>query len=255
MNKQPGIARHEKSVAVSMIDFDSRTAELHCLLQSCIRASHDEFLWTEFAHRSYPVIAGGVIKTIRRWTRPTLSLVEDLIQETYLKLFAENAQALRKFVCLEESALYGFLKVVACNVVHDHFRCMYSQKRGGGRPDETIEQAELATKMEEADRITTRRRGSGKVIATADSLRDDLQRRIMLQQIDTCLRNHLPEATFSRDYAIFWLHHGKGLTAKAISCVPSIGLTVKGVESALLRLSRLVRVKMATRPPPENLSL
>lgn len=255
MNKRPRIPGRERSVAMSMTDFDSQNTGLHCLLQDCIQASHDELLWTEFVQRSQPVIAGTVIKTIRRWARPTLSLEEDLTQETYLKLFADNAQALRKFVCHEENALYGFLKVVACNVVHDHFRCAYSQKRGGGRQDETIDQAELASKMEGADRITTRRRRSGKVTATAISLGDDLQRRIMLRQIDACLRSQLPVTTFSRDYTIFWLHYGKGLTAKAISCSRSIGLTVKGVESALLRLSRLVRAKMVSRALQQDLSL
>lgn len=253
MNKQRRITGRERSVAVSMIDSDSRSTGLHCLLQNCIQTCHDELLWAEFVHRSQPVIAAAAIKTIRRWVTPTLSLVEDLIQETYLKLFADNAQALRRFVCHEENALYGFLKVVACNVVHDHFRCIYSQKRGGGRQDETIDHAELASKIEGADRIITRRRRSGKVITTEVNLLDDLHRRIMLQQIDACLRNQFSET--SRDYTIFWLHYGKGLTAKAISCVPSIGLSVKGVESALLRLNRLVRVKMASRALQQDLPL
>src|SRR5882672_2870924 len=66
-----------------------RQPSLHHLLSLCLR-SHDELLWTEFIHRSQPVIAGVVIKSIRRWTRPNPSLVDDLVQETYLKLCAND---------------------------------------------------------------------------------------------------------------------------------------------------------------------
>src|SRR5215470_248649 len=115
---------------------------IHFLLEQCLARSRDELLWTEFIRRSQPVIAGVVAKTIRRWCRPTPALVDDLVQETYLKLFAYNARPLRRFVCHHENALYGFLKVVASNVVQDHFRCLYSQKRGSGREEESLAQVE-----------------------------------------------------------------------------------------------------------------
>jgi hypothetical protein len=52
------------------------------------------------------------------------------------------------------------------------------------------------------------------------------------------------EPNFGRDIAIFWFYYRWGLTAKEISEILSMGLTVKGVESVLLRLTRLVRSKL-----------
>jgi RNA polymerase sigma-70 factor, ECF subfamily len=225
---------------------------LNSLLSLCLR-SRDELLWTEFIQRSQPVIAGVVIKTLRRWARPTPSLVDDLVQETYLKLFASNARALRRFVCHHENALYGFLKVVASNTVQDHFRSSYSKKRGSGREGESIEYAGVERADGRAFREGRIGRDISAHIGTHHELEQHrqgphgLERRILLSEIDSYLKTRASEPYFVRDYTIFWLYYREGLTAKAISRVPSIGLTVKGVESTLLRLTRLVRKRLEQR--------
>jgi RNA polymerase sigma-70 factor (ECF subfamily) len=218
---------------------------LHHLLSLCLR-SRDELLWTEFIRRSQPVISGVVIKTMRRWIRPTPSLVDDLVQETYLKLFANKARALRRFVCHHQNALYGFLKVVASNTVQDHFRCSYSKKRGSGHEAESIDPAG----MEHADARTFEERRIGRTAwaVSANGLPYGLEHRILFREIDVYLKTRASEPCFVRDYTIFWLYYREGLTAKAISRVPLIGLTVKGVESTLLRLTRLVRKRLEQRP-------
>jgi RNA polymerase sigma-70 factor (ECF subfamily) len=110
--------------------------------------------------------------------------------------------------------------------VQDYFRSSRNQKRGSGREEEDIELAML--KAEEPH-----------------GLYGDMERWILLQQIDECLAGRTAEATCSRDRAIFWLYYRDGLTAKAISELPEIGLSVKGVESTLLRLTRIVRTRLS----------
>ena len=207
------------------------------LLEQCLR-SRDELLWTEFIRRSQPIISGVVIKAVRRWTWPTPSLVDDLVQETYLKLFANKARALRRFICRHENALYGFLKVVASNTVQDHFRCSRSQKRGSGREEQSIEQTDA--KVVSGGLI-------GRKVSAIAGLHHSLERRILLRDIDAYLKSRASEPTFVRDYTIFWLYYREGMTAKAIAGVPFIGLSVKGVESTLLRLTRLVRSRFDQR--------
>lgn len=211
--------------------------KLPALLEKCLR-SRDELLWTEFIRRSQPVIAGVAARTIRRWCRPTPALVDDLVQETYLKLFANDSRALRQFVCHHENALYGFLKVVASNTVQDHFRCSRSQKRGSGREEQSIEQA---------DTMPVSGGPIGRRVSAIAGLHHGLERRILLRDIDAYLKSRASEPTFVRDYTIFWLYYREGMTAKAIAGVPSIGLSVKGVESTLLRLTRLVRIRFDQR--------
>jgi len=194
------------------------------LLRLCLQ-SQDQSLWLEFVHRFQPLIGGVVVKSIRRWTTPIPNLVDDLIQETYLKLCANDFRALRQFDCQHDNALFGFLKVVASNVVHDHFRGSYSLKRGSGKQEDDMEKAGATTAA------------SADFAATAE-------RKILMAEIGRCLESHAGETNSARDQAIFWLYYRQGLTAKAISELPGIELTVKGVESTLLRLTRLLREKM-----------
>src|SRR5579859_1167312 len=99
------------------------------LLRVCL-ATGTESLWNDFVRTYQPMIASVIIKTLRRWGQPDATLVDDLVQETYLKLCSNNFRALREIQSDHENAVFGFIKVVASNVVPDHHRKSSSQKRG-----------------------------------------------------------------------------------------------------------------------------
>jgi RNA polymerase sigma-70 factor (ECF subfamily) len=201
------------------------------LLSLCLESQRDESLWTEFVRRSRPSIVASTIKSIRRWTNPSAALVEDLVQDTYLKLCHGNFKALRELECENEESLHGFVKIVASNVVCDHFRGVYSKKRGQGRKALDLDEAQIVHAV-----------GNGP---------QDMEQRILLAQIDRRLQHCSPSQTLARDRAIFWLYYKAGLTAKSISRLPSLGLTTKGVESTLGRLTRLLRFQ-AVRQSSQN---
>ena len=50
-----------------------------------------------------------------------------------------------------------------------------------------------------------------------------------------------PRETVARDRLIFWMYYRQGFTAKAIAAIPSISLTVKGVEGVIQRLTGQLR--------------
>lgn len=193
------------------------------LLNSCL-GSEDQGLWRKFVRRTQPLIASVIINTVRRWREPSPSLVDDLVQETFLKLFAGDRKALRGIRNEHENTIFGYLKVVASNVTRDHFR----------HPENKIQEVELTDPVtpplpDGFDRIEFMR------------LKDKIQARLeSLSSSDTCLR----------DQTIFWLYYEQGYTAKEISLLPNIGLTVKGVESTLLRLTRFV--KQERFEPPQQ---
>jgi RNA polymerase sigma-70 factor, ECF subfamily len=198
------------------------------LVQLCLD-SQDEAMWTEFVRRFQPLIAGVVYKCVLGRVSPSPALVDDLVQDTYLKLCTSNFKALRDFEFQHENALFGFLKVVATNVVEDYYRGSCSQKRGSGRQEEDITEARIA-------------------VPADTGLYHPVEREILLGEIKQCLAEEAGEPNFVRDYTIFLLFYSQGLTAKAISKLPGIGLSVKGVESTLLRLTRQVRAKLAALP-------
>ncbi len=217
---------------------DPRKLSVQELVSYCLD-SQDEAGWTEFVRRFQPLIAGVVTKCVFKRTRPKPALIDDLVQETYLKLCANNFTALRDFKFYHDNAFFGFLKKVAANVVEDYFRGSHSKKRGSGREDENIDDV--------------------KIPAPASSRSSNpAELAILIHEIEQALADLAEEPNFTRDYAIFWLYYRQGLTSKAISELAAIGLGVKGVESTLLRLTRLVRAKLtdpaAVKPPKKKAS-
>jgi RNA polymerase sigma-70 factor, ECF subfamily len=198
------------------------------LVQLCL-VMNDE-AWAEFVRRYGRVIGGVIARRVRRHTGflPGPNLVDDLRQDTYVKIFANDFRALRNFDFRHENALGGYLKVAASSVVEDHFR------RENPKPDEIDPDEIPPGPCDEA---------GPKFI----------ERRVRLAEIDKCLKERKDEPNFARDYLIFWLYYRQGLTAKAIAELPSVGLSVKGVESTLLRMAGAVRAKLGV-PPSKNLT-
>ncbi len=161
------------------------------------------------------MIASVIINTIRRWQQPTPSLVDDLIQDTFLKLFANDRKALRSIRNEHENTIFGYLRVVASNVVIDHFRQFKNQ----------VDEIELADT----------------VLPPPPDGMDRIEFERMKEEIQARLEKLASSPTYQRDVAIFWFYYEQGYTTKEISLLPNMGLTVKGVEAVLQRLTGFLR--------------
>lgn len=195
------------------------------LIRICVHAG-EAAAWEEFIRRFNPLIVSVVLRTARRWGGASPAIVDDLVQETYLKLCTEDCRILRTFEPRVSGAIYGFLKIVAANVAHDHFKATRAAKRGSGEPSGGLEQADKNT---------------GVAARSCPDNPRSIERAILCKEIDRHLARLLPSADMSRSRLIFWLYYRSGLSASAIASLPGIDLTTKGVESLLLRLTRLVR--------------
>lgn len=191
------------------------------LLNAC-RAGGDQYAWGEFVRRFHPVIAGTVTKTARNWVSPSLVLVEELTQDTYLRLCAQDYRILREFEPEHDDSLYGFLKAVAFSVTHDHFRGVYAEKRGAGRQNAALNERLVGST------------GMG-----------DVERKVLMEEIEAALSTLANPETRDRDRQIFLLHYRDGLTARDIAALPFIGLAQKGVEAILQRLIGRMRKHFA----------
>jgi RNA polymerase sigma-70 factor, ECF subfamily len=202
---------------------------LNKVLENCL-LSGDDALWTTFIHHSQPVLARVIVRALRRRAgSASPQLVDDLVQDAYLKLCANDFRALREFQCDHECAIYGFLKVVAMHVVHDHFRSSWSLKRGRGLEEVYLDQA------------ISIHAGDTCGLSSTD-------KKILLREIRDFFSTRCGPPAPSRDCAIFWLYYRYGLTSKAIAGISFLGLSVKGVESALLRLRRQIRAEFEQNP-------
>jgi RNA polymerase sigma factor (sigma-70 family) len=170
------------------------------------------------------------MRVARRYGSMSRDVVDDLVQDTYAKLWEDDRRTLRSFEALHGGTFLGFVKVIAANVAHDYFKRELTAKRGGrSRTDWTgVDAATVAASSTSF--------GSPEASETG----------ILRRELDALLTEVADGALLERDRRIFWLYYRVGLTAEAISRLRAIGLGVKGVESTLLRLSRLLRARLAS---------
>ena len=197
--------------------------------------SKDERAWAEFIRRFQVVIAAAVLRTARHWGEPSRSQLDDLIQDTYLKLCENDSRLLRSFQPRHEDSVYGFLKVVAANVVHDHFKASLAAKRGAGTT--CVEPIEIDSYVPRDDTF------------------NDLAQRLQLEHVDRILKQVTAGKDQEKKRTIFWLRHRQGFTASEIAVLPSIDLTTEGVESILLRLTIMIRSHLISSEPHRDVKV
>lgn len=203
------------------------------LLRLCAE-SDDPAVWEEFIRRFHPLIALTALRVCRQWREYSAQAADDLVQEVYVKLCANGRCLLREFQSEYPDSFCGYLKTLTGNHVHDHFKAMYSAKRGSGRGEDSLDAAG----------------------AVAEDRRAHTEQKVLLREIEACLEQVSPGTDGKRDRLIFRLYYRHGLTAQQIASVPEIGLTTKGVESVILRLIRQLQLALLAKrgtPGPEGM--
>jgi RNA polymerase sigma-70 factor (ECF subfamily) len=212
--------RHPKLPDLQLLMVDIQSAIGHSAVL--------EEAWTEFVRRFQPLVSAAIAEVARRFGKVSNELVDDLVQEVFIKLCRDNFSPLRGVATTrDEKFLFGFLRAVATNIAHDHFRGAAEFKAGAAHAEEieSIEAPEL-----------NKRKASSAV-----------ERGILLEEIDRRLKTLSLEPNFNRNRAIFWFYYKEGLTATEIAALPDIQLSVKGIESVLFRLTRHISSDLAPK--------
>src|SRR5712671_627325 len=109
------------------VDYSALTpADLAIL---CFKTTN-EAAWAEFVLRFHPLIARVAIRVARKWGEGSTQAIDDLIQETYLKLYENRGTFVETFKPVHPDAIFGYIKVFTANLIHDRFKADRSQKRG-----------------------------------------------------------------------------------------------------------------------------
>jgi len=186
--------------------------------------------WEQFVRLVSPEVALTAHRVALVWGDASRSMVNEILQDVFLKLCEHDRRILREFEDRGDDAFLKLLRVVTVSVATDHIRRLRAGKRGAvaGVPPM---QAPLA----------------GRALSDSRGLRD-VEWPALMAQLDRMLRS-FPAKVSQRDRNLFWLYYRQGLTAQAIARIPAMGLSAKGVESAILRLTRLLRDTIARGKP------
>jgi RNA polymerase sigma-70 factor (ECF subfamily) len=210
---------------------DFRTS-VNDLAKACAHSA-DAAEWEEFVRRCAPLASLVALRISRLWVSgPSPPAVDDIVQEIFLKLCEQERRVLRDFEPRGEDSFLGLLRIVSASVANDHFRRLCSIKRGG--------KVVTTPLVEEGGAMA-----AGTVHQTAQ-----MQRSALFAQLDRKLRA-AAEVIGERDRALFWLYYRQGFTAEEIARLGVAGLTAKGVESAVRRVTAWLR-KEIERPTAED---
>lgn len=194
------------------------------LAKACARSA-DAAEWAELVRRCAPLASMVALRTSRMWvSTPSKAAADDIVQEVFLKLCEHERRILREFEPRGDDSFLGLLRIVAASVANDYFRRLYSAKRGG----KVLTMPLLDEAVESQGARPSAR----------------MQQSALLAQLDQKLRS-APETIRERDRALFWLYYLQGYTAEEIARLSGAGLTAKGVESALRRVTGWLRSEVA----------
>lgn len=200
------------------------------LARACARSA-DAAEWGEFLRQCAPFATLVAARVCRMWLGTTTpSVVDDIVQETFLKLCEQERRILRDFRPKGEDSFFGLLRVVTASVGNDYFRRQHSEKRGG-------KVVTISTDDDNAPGIPSTSSDDG-----------EIQKSVLFAQLDDKLQSAQGSST-ERDRTIFWLYYLQGLTADEIAALPGTELSAKGVESALRRIVTWLRNELE---PPKS---
>ncbi|MGA7107551.1 MAG: sigma-70 family RNA polymerase sigma factor [Terracidiphilus sp.] len=204
---------------------DTLKAPVNELARACAHSA-DAREWEEFLRRCAPIATLVARRIARMWMGiATPSVVDDIVQEAFLKLCEQERRILRDFKPRSEDSFFGLLRVVTASVANDYFRRQHSEKRGGKVVTMTLDDDPTSA------------------VAVSTETTADMHKTVLFTELDEKLRS-APGSSAERDRTIFWLYYLQGLTADEIAALPASDLSAKGVESALRRVTSWLRKEL-----------
>lgn len=191
--------------------------------------------WEQFVRLVTPMVALSARRVGDVWGDSSSPTISEIVQEVFLKLCEDDRRILREFEDRGNDSFLKLLRMITASVGTDYFRRIRAEKRGG-----------------RANTVPLQTAIPGEDVVDA-SAANAVQWPTLIAQLDGLLRRY-PEEVSARDRSLFWLYYRQGLTAEAISRIPAIGLSAKGVESALGRLTRLLREAIVSGKPSLEIS-
>jgi len=193
--------------------------------------------WEQFVRLLTPHVALTARRLSASWGDPSISTVHEIVQDVFLKLCEDDRRILREFEDRGGDSLLKLIRKITVSVGTDYFRRTRAERRGG-----RLGAVPLETSLWEENAGVWSQREADRKTANA------VEWPALMGQVDGLLRLY-PRAVSERDRNLFWLYYRQGLTAEAIAAIPAMNLNVKGVESALLRLTRLLRETILNGKP------
>jgi RNA polymerase sigma factor (sigma-70 family) len=207
------------------------------LVKLCAKEPSNQQAWTEFHARFHEHIRLTSARECCRKNLNAASLLDDLVQNVYLRLVQKNCKALWDYEGRSDNAIYKYLAVIAHSAVGEYWTRIRAQKRYAkevslevpvsGFPDE------------------------GEPFRLSDTIRnpdpdpdDALIRESERQEIEQRLDEILPEKSKDRDKFIFKLHFYKDFSPAQIAEQCGIPLSEKRIGNIITDIKKRLAARL-----------
>lgn len=213
------------------------------LLQECALHPKDEVLWAEFTRRFDEPLRGWALQALRRFEQKEIAhyreAVLDMVQDVYLKLVQDEAQALRAFKGKTDDEVFGYLRTITQHAVLNRMRFNAAQKR-----------PRLTHSLDaESDESNDNRSSRAHPKLVAQALDETTNLYELHEHLDYYLDTLLRGPQKHRDKMLFQLCYYDGLSIEEIEKLPGLKLSRHAIEVALNRVRhRLARYAKHLKP-------
>lgn len=207
-----------------MVDKGESQSEISELVGRCIQG--DEEAWRVFVSKYAKLINLYVLRSCPGLIKS--EIVQDLTQEVFIRLLANDCKALRRLQATTETGLLAFLASVARTVVMDEARRRQSAKRS----------ADIVSLDGETQDINR----AGPLLATSTP-EFELEESLSLEGFRSLLNSTITGPNAERDKCIIQMYFLDDMSASEIAQVRGLGVTVAAVDGIIHRARKLLRAK------------
>jgi DNA-directed RNA polymerase specialized sigma24 family protein len=159
-------------------------------------------------------------------------MIEDVVNETYCRLFRQDCQALRAFKCRYENSIFAYLRTISLNMVSNQVRAHLSSHAFG--------QMQSLDGMKESDNGDFNDNAwdaSGLAVAGSESA----EGKALEQLVRASFRFAFRDAKVNRNFLIFKLHFLCGYHGHELARIKGLGLSERGINAAADRMRQWLR--------------
>jgi DNA-directed RNA polymerase specialized sigma24 family protein len=159
-------------------------------------------------------------------------MIEDLVNETYCRLFQHECQVLRAFKCRYANSIFAYLRAIALSVMSNQMRT-YRRKRAFEQL-QAFDDAPENPNWKYADGTTFDTDFDGAATQAAEY-------KSFEQMVRAGLRAAFRHANVNRNFIIFKLHFLHGYQSHEIARIKGIGLSERGIGNTADRIRQWLR--------------
>jgi RNA polymerase sigma factor (sigma-70 family) len=207
------------------------------LIRLLVANPRDEVVARKFISRYDHFIRQTITSAVYKWMAAAgyervQTMIEDLVNETYCRLFQNDCQVLRVFKCRYENSIFAYLRTVALSVLSNQMRT-YRRKQAF----EQLQAFDGAPENQNGKRVDGGTLGADLGGAATQAV----ECKSLEQMVRAGLRAAFRDANVNRNFIIFKLHFLHGYNSHEIARIKGLGLSERGVGNTAGRIRQWLR--------------